>query len=264
PTSDLMRANRDGESWVRVDPLCFDALIEAFAAHRRTHGRFDPRVLADLVRLGYDVSWTRQQPRVADVDRALSGRAPLAPWQPEFRAATCEVKVGPHPIDLGGIGKGLAVRWASGRLRANGLSNYFVEAGGDVACAGVPADAPGWRVSVEDPLGGSEPVAVLELCDEAAATSSVRLRSWRVGGRKVHHLIDPRTGEPGGDGLLAVTVADPDPARAEVWSKVLFLTGRTGVATTAALYNLPALWVDTEGALGASAALGRRLIWSSG
>ena len=36
----------------------------------------------------------------------------------------------------------------------------------------------------------------------------------------------PRTGEPGGHGLVAVTVAHPDPAWAEVWSKTLFLAGR--------------------------------------
>ncbi len=49
-------------------------------------------------------------------------------------------------------------------------------------------------------------------------------------GRTVHHLIDPRTGEPGGDGLLAVTVAGPDPAWSEVWSKSLFLAGARAIA----------------------------------
>jgi len=39
------------------------------------------------------------------------------------------------------------------------------------------------------------------------------VRAWLApDGRRVHHLLDPRTGEPGGDGLVAVTVAAPDPA----------------------------------------------------
>ena len=50
-----------------------------------------------------------------------------------------------------------------------------------------------------------------------------------VGDREVHHLIHPRTGEPGGDGLLAVTVAAPDPAWSEIWSKTLFLAGRAAM-----------------------------------
>ena len=41
----------------------------------------------------------------------------------------------------------------------------------------------------------------------------------------------PATGDPGGAGLRAVTVAGSDPAWAEVWSKALFLEGRRGIAS---------------------------------
>ena len=59
-----------------------------------------------------------------------------------------------------------------------------------------------------------------------SAPRRLRVHAWTAAdGRAVHHLVDPRTGEPGGDGLLAVTVAGPDPAWAEVWSKTLFLEG---------------------------------------
>ena len=68
---------------------------------------------------------------------------------------------------------------------------------------------------------------MLEVADEAVATSSTRVRHWRAGGTEVHHLIDPDTNRPGGDGLVSVTVVSSDPAWAEVWSKVLFLEGRT-------------------------------------
>ena len=51
---------------------------------------------------------------------------------------------------------------------------------------------------------------------------------WRPTGGRVHHLVDPRTGEPARTGLIAVTVAAADPAWAEVWSKALFLAGRDG------------------------------------
>jgi len=263
PASDLMRANAHGEEFVPVGRYCFDALVEAYAAHRRTQGRFDPRVLDDLVRLGYAESYRRRPPHAREGSRALAPRLPRVQWEPKFRGSTGEVKVGAHPVDLGGIGKGLAVGWAAERLRTAALRDFFVEAGGDCLCAGQPPDAPGWRVSVEDPSGGSDPIAVLELRDEAVATSSIRIRSWQVDGRQVHHLIDPFTGMPGGAGLVAVTVIDVDPAQAEVWSKVLFLTGRAGIATTAALLHLPALWVDSDGTLGVSRDVGRRLIWTA-
>ena len=92
----------------------------------------------------------------------------------------------------------------------------MIEAGGDCCLAGDGPCNAGWQVAVEDPTGGATPVAVLSLSDLGVATSSVRIRHWQVGGRSVHHLIDPRTGEPAEGGLACVTVAGPDPAAAEV------------------------------------------------
>ena len=259
PTSDLMRANAHGDEWVAVSPYCFDAIREAYAAYRRTFGRFDPRVLADLVRLGYDRSLKHAAPSYRDAT-ALVPRQALDDWRPEFRRESSEVRVGPVPIDLGGIGKGLAVRWAADVLR-DGIG-CLVEAGGDCVCRGVSADGTMWRVGVEDPEDPTQPIAVLEVQDAAVATSSVRIRSWQIAGRAVHHLIDPLTGQPGGVGLSAVTVIDADPAAAEVASKTLFLAGRRGVRTMAEHLGVAALWIDDNGVLGRSAALGSSLVWS--
>jgi len=102
---------------------------------------------------------------------------------------------------------------------------------------------------------------VLALTDRACATSSIRVRRWRSNGRDVHHLIDPRTGAPGGTGLAAVTVVDQDPALAEVWSKSLFLAGADGIEALADHRGLAALWVTEEGSLGLSAAMHPFVIW---
>jgi thiamine biosynthesis lipoprotein len=77
----------------------------------------------------------------------------------------------------------------------------------------------------------------------------------------VHHLIDPATGEPADSGLLSVTVVEPDPAIAEVWSKVLFLGGRHQIAATADRLALAALWVPEDGAPRWSSRLDSSVIW---
>jgi thiamine biosynthesis lipoprotein len=260
--SDLMRANAAGEQWAQVDTYCFNAVREAHAAYRRTNGRFDPRVLTDLVRLGYGQSMKHVRPGSAGGSAASEPRTPLPAWSPDFRPLTRELRVGPHPVDLGGIGKGLAVRWAAAKLRAHGMNDHLVEAGGDCYCAGTPSDADAWHVAVEHPTS-DQPAAVLAVRDQAVSTSSVRVLHWKVGEAEVHHLIDPATGEPGGGGLQSVTVVGDDPADAEVWTKVLFLTGRRGVATTAELFGLAALWVDTDGVAAWSSPMRRWLVWSA-
>ncbi|MHB1501724.1 MAG: FAD:protein FMN transferase [Candidatus Dormibacteria bacterium] len=260
PTSPLMRANAEPDRWHEVPFRCYCALEEAHRAYLLTKGRFDPRILADLSRMGYDRSLAFGTGAVATGAASPCPRQPLPPWKPRFEPARQAVLLGGHGVDLGGIGKGLAVRWASQRLRG-AAADHLVEAGGDCYCAGRSPEGGAWRVGVEDPFGGSSPVAVLELTDRACATSSIRLRHWEAAGRPVHHLVDPRTGLPGGAGLRAVTVVGDDPAVAEVWSKTLFLEGLQAVGGFADRRGLAALWISDDGALGVSAAMSGYLSW---
>lgn len=254
-TSEITRLNRaagQGISTV-VSPRLSRALTASDRAHRLTGGRFDPRVVLDLERLG-----DRGAP-IGDADRVEVHRATPGDRIVE-READGRVRL-LDPVDLGGIGKGLALRWAAASIRRRGLEAFVVEAGGDIVASGAPPDGGPWRIGIEDPAGGTDPLAVIAAADEAVATSSVRRRRWMVGDRTVHHLIDPRTGEPGGAGLQAVTVAGADPAWAEVWSKTLFLEGGAGIAELARRRGLAAWWVTDEGLLEMTAAARARTIW---
>ena len=256
PDSDLMRANScEGEV---VGRYCFAALEMALAAHQKTAGLFDPRVLRTLCDLGYRDSYALGRPE-AEAMPAPRGAAP-EPWDPQLDRTTRRVWLGPDPIDLGGIGKGLAVRWGT-TLLARSHGDFLLDAGGDLFAAGVGPDGDGWHIGIEDPRGQSEPIAVLTLADMACATSSIRLRNWLAGGEPAHHLIDPRTGRPGGTGLLSVTVVHRDPAEAEVMSKVLFLHGADEIADAAEPFA--AYWVDVDGSLGVTEQGARHLIWQA-
>ena len=166
-----------------------------------------------------------------------------------------------RPIDLGGIGKGLTLRWTAARLAANGATDFLLEAGGDLVAMGRSPDGGPWRLGIEDPGGGDGPLAVIVVSGLAVATSSTRVHRWTTDGRSVHHLLDPRTGEPADGGLAAVTVASRDPAWAEVWSKVLFLGGWATVAGEARSRGLAAWWVADDGTLAMTAAARASTIW---
>ncbi|WP_421740835.1 FAD:protein FMN transferase [Cellulomonas sp.] len=259
-TSALSRANAAPDAWHLVPDVVADAVLEAERAHRETDGLFDPRVLDALLAWGYD----RSLP-FADGDvttSATASGAPLVePWRPTVRPGRRPgLHLGGRPVDLGGIGKGLAVRRAAAELAGAGAS-WLVDAGGDEYLGGGGPTGSGWRVGVEDPLGGDSPVLVLAVRDAGCATSSTRLRRWTAAGAPVHHLVDPRSGRPGGAGLAAVTVVGPDAAWAEVWTKALFLTGADVIAAEADARLLAAAWVTTDGLVGTSPAMDPLVVW---
>jgi thiamine biosynthesis lipoprotein len=230
------------------------ALAACDRACRVTRGRFDPRVLWDLERLGDPGA------PVATGGNAGAGRRPSSSRIVELtRDGRASL---PEPVDLGGIGKGLALRWASSSIERHGVASFLLEAGGDLVARGEPPEGGPWLVAIEDPRADVEPLAVLSVHDGAVATSSVRRRQWRNGDRTVHHLIDQRTGEPGGPGLLSVTVAGQDPAWSEIWSKALFLEGKAGIAALARQHGLAAWWVGEHGGLEMTAAARARTIWT--
>lgn len=259
--SDLMRANAAGRDWTVVDEECLAAIMLAHEAHLRTSGLFDPRVLKTLEGLGYDRSL--DFPSGEARTTASLPDMPTGAWQLGVDLQTRSVAVGDVPIDLGGIGKGYAVRRGLEILSGVG-AGALVEAGGDLATYGVGPmreDQPRiWRAAVEDPRGAPEPIAMIDVTDSAAATSSVRLRRWTASGTDVHHLIDPATGRPSTSQLLAVTVVATDPAWAEVWTKVGFLLGASMIGEFMEQAGLAGLWVDTAGHVHTSSRMRSRVL----
>jgi FAD:protein FMN transferase len=252
--SELTVLNRSAGSGVIVRPSARlrRALVAADRATRITNGRFDPRVIGDLDRLGY---------RGAAIgDEVTAAR----------RAAAVVERVGrdgvtlARAVDLGGIGKGLTLRWAAARLAAGGAGEFLLEAGGDLVARGACPDGGHWQLGIEDPDDRPDPLAVIAVTDMAVTTSSTRVHRWTVDGREVHHLLDPRTGEPATGGLVSVTVAAPDPAWAEVWSKVLFLEGRDAIPGEARSRGLAVWWVADDGTLEMTAAARALTIWVAG
>lgn len=99
-------------------------------------------------------------------------------------------------LDLGSTAKALAADRAAARIATDTGGGVLVSLGGDVAVAG-PAPAGGWAVGVAQesstPVDRVDQVVAIER--GGLASSSTSVRTWRTGGRRVHHIVDPRTGD---------------------------------------------------------------------
>ncbi len=254
--SDLSLLNTaDPRAW-RAVPRRLTAMLHALhRAQRMTDGRFDPGVIDHLEALG-ERAGVPLPPNLAGTEK---GR----PWltrdarRQRFRTA--------RPVDSGGIGKGLALRWAHAAAFhvLGATAGFLIEAGGDLVMNRPGPDDGAWSVAVEDPRDPARQLAVLRAAEGAVATSSIAVRTW-VGpdGSVVHHLIDPASGQPARTGLLSVTVLHADPAWAEVWSKALFLAGLSSIGPEARRRGMAVWWVEADGSLHLTPAARELTIWT--
>lgn len=216
-----------------------------------TNGRFDARVITALEAIGEEAGVPMPTPASAGT-RWLTG----AGRRGGYHLAA--------PIDSGGLGKGLGLRWslAAARRAAPRAAGMLLEAGGDVVALGANPEGDAWSVGIEDPTERSRLLATVRLREGALATSSVSVRSWIHEGRTVHHLIDPASGMPADGDLLAVTVHAADPAWAEVITKELFIGGRGSIGDAARARGLAAWWVEESGELHMSPAARAMTSWN--
>ncbi|MFP4623333.1 MAG: FAD:protein FMN transferase [Gemmatimonadota bacterium] len=110
-------------------------------------------------------------------------------------------------LDLGGIAKGYGVDRAVTALREWGIADGLVNVGGDLYALGVSEDGDAWEVGVRDPDDAGQLAATFRISDRAVATSGDYQQYFDHDGRRYHHLLDPRTGEPRNVATRTVTVA---------------------------------------------------------
>jgi thiamine biosynthesis lipoprotein len=242
PESELSRLNQQAGTPVAVSDLLYTVLATALTAARATAGVYDPAMLDQLVKIGYDRTFDNLP--AVDFDPIIPGE-PGGRWRgikvnPIYREVTLPIGV---KLDFGGIAKGMAVDAALERLRQNGISPAMVNAGGDLAVSGLPPTDDTWLIAVP----GRERYWSLPLHHGAVATSGIAHRHWRQGNTLRHHLLDPRTGLPAQSDLWSVTVVADHSEQAEVAAKVAFILGSRQGANFLREHHIAGLLIHEDG-----------------
>jgi thiamine biosynthesis lipoprotein len=225
--SEIEKINRHaGGSPVRVSPETLALLERATQYTRRFGGLFDVSIGPLMHLWGFNDEETEsvhQVPERAKVDslRRLIGANRLVLSRADTTAFL------PEPgmrIDLGGIAKGYAVDQAVTVLRAQGFSDFLINAGGDVYVSGRNQDGTSWRVGIRHPRRKEDLIATLECTDGAVATSGDYERFFEIDGTRYHHIIDPRTGYPA-TASRSATVLARTAEEADALATALFIRG---------------------------------------
>lgn len=225
PASEWSRINRDAaEAPVAVSPELFHLLSDCIAYSRASEGTFDLTV-SPLMRAWGFFGGERHVPSSDQIREALEF---VGYQHVQLNAATQTVRFD-RPgveIDPGGVGKGYAIDRMVEILRARGIRNALVAASGSsIFGLGNPPDDPrGWPISIADPWDHRKNAAQVFLKDQSLSTSGSYEKSFRVGGHRYSHIMDPRRGVPAED-AVQVTVIAQRAIDSEVWAKPYFILG---------------------------------------
>jgi thiamine biosynthesis lipoprotein len=198
-----------------------------------TDGDVDPTLGLAMSALGYDRDFAEITAGASAMHPNVTAFA-TADWR-NVRLDGRELTVPPGVLlDLGATAKAWAADRCAAIVAEHCGTGVLVALGGDIATAG-PTDGS-WRVRVQD--GPREPSCTISLPAGAAlATSSTIGRTWQAGSRRLHHILDPRTGQPAPRVWRTASVAAYTCVRANTLSTAALVRGARARQ-----------WLDTLGA----------------
>lgn len=247
PDSELSRVNAAaGEQAIEVSPETFTVVQEALHTSKISEGTFDITFESLHGLWKFDEDLDPHPP----TDAAIRAKLPLVGYHHvhlDAGARTIKLDTKGVRISLGGIAKGYAVDRAAKVLEDAGLASFFVQAGGDLYARGKKPDGSEWSAGVRDPRGPANSYfALLRLTDHAFSTAGDYERSYIVGGKRYHHIIDPRTGKPA-TASRSVTIWAKTAFLADAIDDAVFILGpEKGMKLVESLDDVGAIIVDAK------------------
>ncbi len=223
-TSELATINRNaGLSPVKVSSETLEIIEDAVYASEQTGGAFDPTI-------GPEISlWDFHSQKMPD-DKTVRERLPRVNYKlirVDRNRSTVYLEKKGMLMDLGAIAKGYAADKAAEELKRQGIRAGLVSCAGDIRAFGLKQDGKPWRVGIKNPRPGNgddEIMATVELSDMAISTSGDYERYFMSGGKRYHHILDPKTGYPAPE-CQSVTVIAKNGFQTDSFSTGVFVLG---------------------------------------
>lgn len=168
---------------------CLDEAQRAFAA---SGGALDVSV-GPLTQAWWQARQEQRLLRPAEL-RALKARMGFAELRYDRERGAVTLPRPGMQLDLGALAKGRAQDQVAAYLESQGVHAFLLNAGGQVYARGRKPDGRPWSVGIEHPRDPQKVIAVLELEDACVSTSGDNQQFSVIQGRRVHHILDPRSG----------------------------------------------------------------------
>jgi thiamine biosynthesis lipoprotein len=132
--------------------------------------------------------------------------------------------------DPSGLVKGWAINNAANMLRRNKVTNFYIEAGGDVQVSGHDSDNKPWTVGIRNPFNLDEIIKTVAVSSEGVATSGTYIRG--------QHIYNPFKPKKTLNQVKSLTVIGPNIYEADRYATAAFAMGIDGIGF---IKNIPSL-----------------------
>ena len=141
--------------------------------------------------------------------------------------------------DPSGLVKGWAIKNAADLLKQRHLTNYYVDAGGDIQVNGLNSEGRSWQVGIRNPFNREEIIKTLAVTTEGVATSGTYIRG--------QHIYNPLKLGDQLDQIASLTVIGPDVYEADRFATAAYAMGPKGIHFIEALPGFEGYAVDGKG-----------------
>lgn len=240
---------------VPVPPELLQVLLMARRAAQASGGDFDPTV-GSLHDWNFDPA-NFSIPSAHRISQQLSlvGHTGLVI---DERAGTAYLSKRGMRLDLGGIAKLPILQAGMQQLHRHGVADAMINGGGDVLVAGQLNGQP-WRVGLRDPRQPEQLLGAVSLNHGFVAASGDYERFVIHQGRRLHHILDPKTGYPTRGPRGVVLIADALDAINGLGAAIMVAGADAGRARVTKIAKLDALIVDADGSVWCSRGMATRL-----
>jgi FAD:protein FMN transferase len=150
-------------------------------------------------------------------------------------------------LNVASVTEGFVIDELISRLQQQGLSDFLLEVGGEVAAIGHAPAGTAWRVGIQTPEATpGDALQTLPLSDLCIATSGNYRHRIETNGQSYSHLIDPRSGRPITHPLTSVSVIHPSSALADGYATALMILGPEKGRETAEKLGLRVFWITAD------------------
>ncbi len=249
-TATIMAFNRaTADMPITIDADFMQVLKDSYTIYKQSGGTFDPTVkpLVDLWGFGKNLTIERlNSPPSEQEINAIGNQIGLDKVQ--LTGNTLVKTQNGVALDFSAIAKGYGVDTIAQTLHRNGINNYMVEIGGEVATLGVNPAGKAWQIAIDTPSDGSTVqnrtiATTLTLHNAHLATSGNYRNHLEWQGVRYSHTINPHTAHPVADGIPSVSVLHDSTALADGWATALTAIPQKDAIKLADTANIKALFI---------------------